>query len=493
MSRRDLALIPIIAALVVHSLIYDFVSDDAFISFVYSRNLAEHGELTFNLGDRVEGYTNFLWTVIIGGLMKLGVAPELSSRVLGTAFGAATLVVLTRLTARLRGGASAWDLLAPALLAASPGYACWCSGGLETQMFTSFVVLGVYGLFAERPVLSGVSFALSAMTRPEGLLVFGVAGLWRLARCRLRIGRDELVWGFAFLVPWAPWFAWRWWYYGWPFPNTFYVKAGGEPPPGYAARMRANGLYYIWQWAWQSRALFAAPLALFGAWRRPGFGALCLLLTVVYLGYAVSVGGDFMGLHRFVMPLFVTTALLTAGGVEALPGPRAVIAVVLVAAFVATNVGLIRASLVQTADNGIDRPGYLEHYAETRGAIGRALAPHARPDDFAIFGGAGVQPYYSRIGGIDVFGLVSDDIAHHEPPTRPRAGHQKWAAPDRVLKYRPSFIFSCYDIHKEPSRYTLGCGEAGFFQARGYEPITLYVPELGAYYSFLKRKDRPWP
>jgi hypothetical protein len=23
-----------------------------------------------------------------------------------------------------------------------------------------------------------------------------------------------------FLGLWAPWFAWRWWYYGWPFPNT---------------------------------------------------------------------------------------------------------------------------------------------------------------------------------------------------------------------------------------------------------------------------------
>ena len=30
-----------------------------------------------------------------------------------------------------------------------------------------------------------------------------------------------------FLGLWGPWFAWRWWYYGWPFPNTYYVKASG--------------------------------------------------------------------------------------------------------------------------------------------------------------------------------------------------------------------------------------------------------------------------
>src|SRR5262249_38949155 len=161
-------LAPIAAALVLHSLVFDFVCDDAFISFVYSRNLAEHGQLVFNLGDRVEGYTNFLWTVILGGLMKLGVAPELSSRILGTAFGVAPLVAVMKLPERLRGGRSLWALTAPALLAASSGFACWCSGGLESQMFTFLVVVG---MAAERPLVAGGVLALAAMTRPEGALV----------------------------------------------------------------------------------------------------------------------------------------------------------------------------------------------------------------------------------------------------------------------------------------------------------------------------------
>src|SRR5215470_17396233 len=91
------------AILVAHSLVYNFVTDDAYISFVYSRNFAEHGELAFNLGDPVEGYTNFSWTVILGILIKLGIAPELSSRVLGTACGLATLYVVTRTMERAIG------------------------------------------------------------------------------------------------------------------------------------------------------------------------------------------------------------------------------------------------------------------------------------------------------------------------------------------------------------------------------------------------------
>src|SRR5258706_2501582 len=96
------------AALVAHSLVFNFVTDDAFISFVYSRNLAEHGQLVFNLGEHVEGYTNFLWTVVLAALYKLGLQPEIASRVLGTAFGVATLGTCAHLSRALRGGAWQW-------------------------------------------------------------------------------------------------------------------------------------------------------------------------------------------------------------------------------------------------------------------------------------------------------------------------------------------------------------------------------------------------
>ena len=88
--------------LVVHSLAYNFVTDDAYISFVYARYFAEHGELTFNLGQYVEGYTNWLWTVILGVLMIPGIPPELSARVLGTLCALGTLWLVTRTMQRAR-------------------------------------------------------------------------------------------------------------------------------------------------------------------------------------------------------------------------------------------------------------------------------------------------------------------------------------------------------------------------------------------------------
>ena len=86
-ARRYTPLLAIAAVLVWHSLQFNFVTDDAYISFVFSENFAEHGQLLFNHGHPpVEGYTNFLWTFLLGLLMMVGLPPEIMSLVLGTAF-----------------------------------------------------------------------------------------------------------------------------------------------------------------------------------------------------------------------------------------------------------------------------------------------------------------------------------------------------------------------------------------------------------------------
>jgi len=49
--------------------------DDAFISYRYAWNLLHGNGLVYNPGEPVEGYTNFLWTLLSAGAMKLGWNP----------------------------------------------------------------------------------------------------------------------------------------------------------------------------------------------------------------------------------------------------------------------------------------------------------------------------------------------------------------------------------------------------------------------------------
>jgi hypothetical protein len=270
-------------------------------------------------------------------------------------------------------------------------------------------------------------------------------------------------------------------------------------------QMIGNGLYYVWIWLRQTHLLYALPLAALGLAavrpRTPRFllAVTCAVFAAIYLTYTITVGGDFMGLHRFIMPMFVVAALAVTLGAEWIAGKlpaRAapLIAAVIVVSFAVTQVMLTRESLRWgnfRNDHGIDTPIFLITYTDDRAAIGRAMAPCFTPDDFSIVGGAGAQPYFGRMRGIDVFGLVSETIAHDEPRVRARAGHTKFGS-DRVLAaYDPTFVFSCYDIHPRPDAPPLSC--AGYWLARGYEQITMHIPgmrEQGEYYTFLARRSR---
>jgi arabinofuranosyltransferase len=501
-------------ALVAHSLVFDFVTDDAYISFVYARNLAQHGQLVFNLGEPpVEGYTNFLWTLLLAGLLKLGLLPELASRIVGTAFAVATLGVTAWLSRRLRvadaedGEWSAWDALPALLLAGVPGFACWASGGLETQMFTFFVALGSAWHLGELlddaapRKRTAIAFGLAALTRPEGILFFALAWLYRvlirLRRRQLVPTRADVTSIACFLALVVPHFVWRRWYYGWWLPNTFYIKSSG------VGGHWQQGGYYLFRVV-ETFHLWVVPLVVVAGWlaRRERGSRLAVgyvtLVVALFAVYVASVAGDFMGLFRFVMPAIPLLALVAADGLRltltTVSRRQPLLAPAVVALLYGLHawhaVGVDRAALVidGPSDRGIDRPGWLRWYTNDRAAIGRWFARYARPDDYAAVGGAGAQVYFSTIRSLDCYGLSDAHIAHDVPANSSRPGHQKYAPVGYILSKHPTIITSNnYQIRSTPY---VG-PDAAFWQRQGYHYVTADVPGLSSpKYSFLLRNDR---
>jgi arabinofuranosyltransferase len=505
-----------------HARLYGpFVTDDAYISFVYARNLAQHGQLVFNLGEHpVEGYTNFLWTVLLAGLLRLGLPPERTSIVLGVALAAATLLVAGDLARRLRardadgagaGGAagawSAWDTLPALLLAAVPGFACWAGGGLETQLFTFLLTLGLLLYLEDAPALAspraGLVLGLAALTRPEGNLFFVLLVLhcsmerWRAGRPLLDRGIVRLGLAFSSLV--VPHLIFRRLYYGWWLPNTFYIKAAG------GAGTWQHGGHYLWRFSTDYLIplwLLLPLLALVLRRNKEGLRALVSLLALLvpaFLLYVASVGGDFMGLYRFALPIVPVVLVGAALGLRALvagPGPgRALLApgvsALALGALLAADLRVVPEALRidATIDRGIiDPPGYLRYYTEDRAAIGRWFGRHARPDDYMVVGGAGAQVYWSGIRSLDAFGLSDEYIAHRVAPVSSRPGHQKYAPLEYQLARHPTIITSSY--------YNIGGAplvrpDAAEWRARGYHYVSVQIPGLSApWYTFLKRMDR---
>src|SRR5206468_3315490 len=126
--------------------------DDAYIVYRYASNLARGQGFVFNPGERVEGVTCFLWTLLLVPFAAAGLPLPGTASLLGACAGLLVVLLLPGLGARLAGRATpdAWDVTASVLLAAHPGFAYWSIGGLETGVYTLLLLLSMRDLLAEQ-------------------------------------------------------------------------------------------------------------------------------------------------------------------------------------------------------------------------------------------------------------------------------------------------------------------------------------------------------
>jgi len=247
-NALSLCIVGFIAHYLVFTVSQPFYIEDAGISFAYARNLVDgHGLVTFPGGERVEGYSNPTWTFLISLLLLFKISPWVSSKVLGALFGAMVLPLAWAITRRARGGVDDLiNLVPPFLLAASTQFVLWCGAGLENSVFCVLMAAGLYrtireGVDGGRPWSPFLWFLL-AITRPEGAM-YGVLGLFAFVVFRIhraitqqdgpvsqRVLRGVvlpvLTWLAVFGIPLVLYHWWRYTYFSWEYPATYYAKLG---------------------------------------------------------------------------------------------------------------------------------------------------------------------------------------------------------------------------------------------------------------------------
>lgn len=442
------------AAILLHARAWTFVCDDAYISFRYAVNLAEHGALEYNVGERVEGYTNFLWVIVLALGTAVGIAPEALApwlTQLGALAAAAAVVALVR---ALRGRTGAWeavDLVPAILLAAAPEFVVWAHGGLETSCAAALALAAMAATASGRWRAAGVLTALAGLTRIDAALPVGVfVGAWTIGH--VVTGRRERLpgrWAAAEALLWAagPLLAhalFRLVYYGEWLPNTWEVKRHG------ALLRDTYGVWYLAAWAQGLKLAWASPLLALVRGRH----LAVLLPALAVLAYAWSVGGDFMAYSRFlVVPTALVAGLvgwLIAEAAERWFARRA--GIVAVAAAVALAAGLGVGSRGRLIKDREMRSGWIEgrwegvtamdRFARERVHVGRWLREHVPANTRISVGAAGALPYASRLPAFDVYGLVDAWPRQVEvrPQTRARPGHQLQAPLAVVLAKEPRLL-----------------------------------------------------
>ena len=159
----SLALVATLAILLAHASVYGFVTDDAYISFRYARNMIEGLGLVFNAGERVEGMTNLLWTLWSALGLRLGVdAPRWALAWGGICF-AASILLLGFNHLQLRRAATVGALTVPVEAQRSDiGFTLEADAGAYLGYLGTAAVAGVLTIDDEALYgnleLSGISF-----------------------------------------------------------------------------------------------------------------------------------------------------------------------------------------------------------------------------------------------------------------------------------------------------------------------------------------------
>ncbi|MBI3914168.1 MAG: hypothetical protein HY327_08300 [Chloroflexi bacterium] len=484
----------ITACFLAHSLFYFFALgtdavDDAYISFRYAQNALRGAGLFFNPNERVEGFTNFLWTAAAIPLEGAQVDVGRASMLIGALFALGTLWLVTRF-ARGVGAPRAVGALAALLLAVDGSFVLWGIAGLETPLFAFLIFAGALLYVQEQSdkrqgtrevtinvtrhlslvtfPYSGIFFALAAMTRPEGALVFAItvahqAALRLLFERRLFCSRD-LARIFAFIVIFAPYWLARWWYYKSFLPNSFYAKVSAAGPAAQIDRGWRHLAQFIdvhlgWLILLPPVAAITTPFPMLRARvhkseiRNPKseivWTTYFASILIVYSAYIVYVGGDW-SVGRFFAPLMPFFYLLFSTGVYKIyrwlverwsrRGAER-----------ANNVGIIASGALAAAlliassfngEYGIYIRGFdAANATRARATMGKWLKANMPRGTLIAVDAAGQVPYFAELPAVDMFGINDAYIGRMNVPTLGQGtpGHEKFDL-GYVIARQPQYV-----------------------------------------------------
>lgn len=427
--------------------------DDAYISYRYGKNLMEGKGLVYNQGEYVEGYTNFLWTVITSPFTQIkDIDVSIFSSSLGLMFSILNILLLAAIAKQFNGGTHIYYkyliLLPPLFMAIDDSIAFWAIGGMEFPVYTLFILGIVYNYFKLNEKSSHLYYLiiflmLCTLTRPEGNMIV-VITLIHMFLFRKSILKFKKV--FLGIIIWyaifcTVYYGFKFLYYGQLIPNTFYAKGVTDLQMNivlgtkYLAMCIGTRIYiFIF-------ILFIPFKKAFGEFKL----SYLLSFVFIYIVYLVMVGGDWMIANRFFVPILPMLYILSVVGfinviskigiyyndiVKSQKFAKISSAVLAILLFVST-LSLLEYKQLIIKDNNA-------RYELQWSMFGKWLKLNADPNTVIAVGPAGKIPYYSELYTIDMWGLNNDYIAKTESK-RLQAGHKKFDI-EYVLSLNPEYI-----------------------------------------------------
>ena len=414
-----------------------FIQDDTFISMRYAKNLVEGNGLVFNLNEKTEGYTSFLWVIILGAALKTGIDLELFSIIASQIFGAIAIIITMLLASLIlkniyKNGPSANQsyvyrfipLIILPLYVFNAAYVYWAASGMEETLFMSLVLLCLYflvrnintGKFGPGFIIFGV---LACLTRPEG--IFLVSSMLAMKFIVMRkqaiptVGKTLVYEAITLGSILFLFIACRYSYYGYLLPNTFYAKSGftffhlKRGWEYFYAFLTGNLLFGL---------LFFIPFVL-SLLRKDRILFILISFSLFFCFLITIIGGDVLPLHRLffpVLPLIYLSLVISASTILHLNHNRYIkqtILLLLIAliCFFSYQGEMRTAMEKRSYETGLvfKMKAYASWMKEKQTELGRTPV--------AALSTIGAFSFYSDADVIDLAGLTDSYTAHNKKET----------------------------------------------------------------------------
>ncbi len=278
-----------------------WVGEDAYITFRVIANFLAHQGLVFNPGERVQAFTHPLWLFLMSVTFYFYRNFFYASIALSIVLSLAAVIILaTRVSLSTASAA-----LGISILVLSRAFVDYSTSGLENPLSHLLAILFLVLYFSKGPItvrrlfLLVFTAALGALNRPDAILFFLPALIHAFWKVRSKQAVAAVILGFLPIIVWEGFSVF---YYGFPFPNTFYAKLNTNIP---ASELAQQGLFYLFS------SLSSDPITMVAIIGGIVLAAIDKNLRhflvafgiIFYLAYVVKIGGDWMAGRFLTIPL----------------------------------------------------------------------------------------------------------------------------------------------------------------------------------------------
>jgi arabinofuranosyltransferase len=286
-----------------------WVSDDSFITMRVIDNFMHGYGLVWNVGERVQVFTHPLWLFFILPFAYIFKDPLYAYYIPSLLISLVTIYLFLSHFAQ-----SPRKLTLTAIaLGSSMAFIDFSSSGLENPLTHLLLVIFFITFFRETPQPARKLFritlltAFCALNRFDTILLFLPVVVYQFWQCRTQVQKATAILLAGFL-PLIAWEIFATFYYGFPFPNTYYAKVQTGLYASYL--LEQGAAYFANSIHWDPFTLGAAFLGLFSLGvQRNGKRVAIAVGMVCYAYYVLRVGGDFMS-GRFFTGIFLVGLVL---------------------------------------------------------------------------------------------------------------------------------------------------------------------------------------